>query len=534
MQWFSSFILILAHLFGAESIETDNPFALAHIAPEDAKLFIHIENAAAIRNELADRPIAEWVNSLVEGGEAGKVWNTLASASEMDPERLFDVCFGQRSTMIVRREGEAAQWALLTEMPADGAARIIDKLRPVSRGPRHNMAIYDLPEHDLLVARRQQSDGQHGELVVIGPKADLTLFRHVIRSLNKPGKTTLAELPAIERGHSLGPGFIGIYMSHEPPLGGWSVAVAQLNDSSIAIRHHGSFANAPFQRSVSKQHVYPNLLQKFADQSLLAVIEPNDVGGGQVEMFVRASLGMDLLGRAIRRNLGDHRIVVIGEVEGRQEDDPIDLHLTTVAVCLELNNAEIAEAQFDRQMTALAKRLNVIGQGRFSIEVPCDTSFESGQPRSIDISPAAKWLTGNLPIAHPITLNWSVVVADRAESDEAASGWAVIATHPQHLSDCVRALQQHVEHGDRGWAQSTGIANGGRISHHLRSWSDRPELFADPENHKQLEEFRNSLLMMSRFAASIDRAQWHLARPCGNDMCLYVNIELAEPKSARE
>lgn len=505
---------------------TAEPFVMARIAPADVSLMVHVEGAENFRRELADRPLNHWFEALSETSQAAAVWRDLAERVKIEPDRLFDLCFGRRVTLMVRSSDE---WALITEIPQRRADHLLGSLNAIVHGPRFGMAMLELPEHDLFIARSQRDSALGEGTLVIGPKARLSLFEQVLQHIENPAAESLASSEAIQVGTGLGAGHIGVYTTHNEPMGGWSVAVATLNREQVTLRHRARFDAPPFERGLTKMKVDASVLAGFEDQALLAVIEPTDVGGGQFENYVRISVGKPMLSGPIHRNLCERRIFVVGEIEGRQEAEPVDIQATTMAVCLELKNPAVGESQFDRHMLVMARRLDELGRGAFEIKVPCASTFQPGQPRTIDISPATRWIAGSLPIAQPITLNWTVI----AKADEEGGGWAVLATHPQHLKDSVRALRRPPS-DDRRQAQNLGFASGPRIGQHLRSWSDRADLFTNADNPNQRDEFRNSLLLMSKLASGIEIARWRLNRPSENEMCLEITFQLAAPESARE
>lgn len=498
---------------------------VAPVIPPDVSLVLHMENAAAIRRELAERPISQWFSELGATSRAAEVWRDLSAHMESAPGGLFDICFGTRATLITRHP---QQWTIITRVRARDSAHLLQQLHPIVHGPRFGMAMLELPEHDLLIAHGQRDAEVEQSTLVIGPKSDSGLFEAVLSRMENPGGKSLADKDAVGAAARLGVGSIAMYTAHDPPMGGWSVAVAQLDGQQLQLRHVGRFDSAPFERGRSSMTVDGAALRGFEDHALLAIIEPTDVGGGQFEAYFRASFGTQMISGPIHRNLCQRRIFVVGEVEGRQEAPPVDIQAPTLAICFELRNPDIAEEQFDRHMLMLARRLAQLSRGAFEIDVPCPSTFEQGEPRVIDISPATRWLARTLPLAQPITLNWRVV----AKADGEAGGWAVLATHPQQLEESVRALRVSEAEGPGQEGQHLGFASGVRIGQHLRSWSDRADLFVDQADAEQTEQFRQTLLLMSRLASGIDVARWRLVRPSDDEVCLEVTLELAEPESA--
>ena len=79
-----------------------------------------------------------------------------------------------------------------------------------------------LPEFELMLALS-------GRMLLIGPTPQPGLFDEMIPNLSSPPLDCLADKPAIEEARELGGGEIGLYMRHDQPMGGWSVAVARLD-----------------------------------------------------------------------------------------------------------------------------------------------------------------------------------------------------------------------------------------------------------------------------------------------------------------
>lgn len=495
-------------------------------------MLVTVENAAAIRAELEDRPIARWINAALLSGEAGRTWADLARHAGMTEMQLFDLCFGRRTTLITRTTGNESDWALMTEIDAATSARLLRTLRATSLGPRFGGSAYEVPEHDLLLVQRN-------DMMMVGPRPNAipkqrvaapSLLQEVASRLDaRAAMPSLADAPAMTAARSLPKSNIAVYMKHDPPLGGWSVAAANLAGDRVTVRQFARFESAPFTRDLSELEIDLAALHAFEDRALLAIIEPTDTGRSQFETFTLSAIGEGIVSPAMRRNMAERRLLIVGEVEGRDEPEPFDLQAPTLSLCIELRDPTIAEEQLDRQMTALARRINQNAQGRFCLTIPEELAFVPDAPRAIDLSPAGQWVTGGLPLAKPLSLSWRIA---RGES----ASWYVISSHPKQLDDTVRALGSVRTPGpDSPAAQRLrlhhgGVANGARISHHLRSWSDRADLLAMPDD---MNELRETILLMSEFAAGVDRCRWRIARPARQEMCLEIELTLSAPESTR-
>jgi hypothetical protein len=220
---------------------------------------------------------------------------------------------------------------------------------------------------------------------------------------------------------------------------------------------------------------------------------------------------------------------VLGDIEGRKEQEPVDILAPTITLAMEIKQADGALADMDQQVVKLVRQLAARGGDQFTIDIPDASSFAGDRPRQIDISSATRWFTGSLPVAQPMTLNWSIVAVNDRQ-------YAVFATHPDALRDTMSSLARTKPAGKQniGRFQSCGTVNGVRISHHLESWVERPDLFLGMHAADDAKiEFQQSLKLMAQFAAGIDRLRWHLARPSTNEMQLDIRATLTAPESAR-
>lgn len=512
------------------------PFRAASVAPADVHLLLQIDGAADIRGELAYRPIARWLAAMVESSEFHHAWTQLAAHTGRDSGELFDRCFGRGVTVLHRRAGEGRDrdaWALITEMAVNDSTDLLRRLEPRTLRSRDRFSLYELPEHDLLLARR-------GEIMLIGPRQSPQLMFDVLSRHGKRGEDgrSLNEAEDFTTARDLIAGNIALFMRHEQPLGGHSAVVFYIDGGRVRLRHRAKFDSPPFARDITRIEIDASPLDALEDHALVAMIEPTDIGMGPLETFLVAALGEGLLSPTLRANLGDRRIIVLGDIEGRQEEEPVDLLAPTIAMALELKDADGALADLDEQVVKFVRQLAARGGDRFTIDVPDADAFVDGRPREIDVSSATQWFTGSLPIAQPMTLNWAVV-------DETDCGFVVFATHPNELRDTLASLEcekpqmvgksrrLRIDDDDFGRFQSCGTVNGVRISHHLESWADRPDLFLGVGDAAAKDEFEQALRLTASLAAGIDRLRWRLVRPSRNEMQLDVRFILAAPESTR-
>ena len=152
---------------------------------------------------------------------------------------------------------------------------------------------------------------------------------------------------------------MAVVVHHGPDLGGWSVAIGDLQGGQAKLRHAARFHRSPFQRPVSQLSWDMSPLAAVEDVSLLAMIEPTDIGLGPVAIFVEMVVGSPILSDDMRKNLDDCQLVAIGEVEGRQEPHRSDLGVPTGAVAIKLKNVDTADSELDAQLQRLTERIGL-------------------------------------------------------------------------------------------------------------------------------------------------------------------------------
>lgn len=533
---FIAVAVFAAALLASPARATEEPFALADVVPSDVEMFLHVEDAAGLRRWLQGRPLGDWVDATLAGGDLQKVWTRMAASIGSTPAALLDRVLGRRATLVTRRAGASGAvgdafdpansgpvaWAVMLEVaPGDLAALTSDR---VKMDVRRGTVVKLLRDHDLLLATARG-------WTIVGPSKQADLFYDVLdRFAGRGDAPTLNDSPACQRGRDFGPARVAVLMNHELPLGGWTVAAATLDCDVIELQQASSFSSSPFQRSVTKCVTDFAPVESLEDATLVTIIEPTDVEDGLVGRFLETSLGQPLVSPAMADRVGARRIITVGESEGRLLEDPVDLLSTTVAVCIELEpdtDLPVAIEAIDDHMERLAWTMNTLGEGAFVIDYELQRPAAVKDPRRIDIGPASGWLTGNFPIMRNIELNWTVI-------DGPTGKWYVVATHGTHLSEVVTAMAR-APRGEAliGQFDAAGSLDGVRIGKHLRSWAERPELFIDPAaGQAAIDDFGNWLRSVASFADGIDGARWAMRRPSQNELELQVRMTPTGARSA--
>jgi hypothetical protein len=515
-----SAIVVAAVVWAGE--ERAGPFDAAAFAPPDVRVYVHVERAAELRAELADRPIMRCVESWIGRGQLPEAWRRLATAADAEAGQLFDICLGRRLTVLLRGRDDQTEWAVLTEIDSEQSAALLERLSPLVLGPKHDLGLFELREQELLLAR---GDG----FLLIAPVERSGLFHELIPNLTKPPPGSLASEPVMDEAIRLGPGRAGVFMRHAQPLGGWSVAVADLEGEQVRFRHASRFEHAPFTTGVTGLQWDPAPIRGLEEMATLGFIEPTDIVGGRLDAFMTAALGVPLVPAELGANLGDRRMTAISEIEGRLQDPPFDLLLPTVARLYEVKDAEAAWRQLDDHMVRLVGALNLLGQGSFRLEPPDAATFRPGEPRQVNIGALAKWILGDLPGLERVSLNWTVVAAD-AEAQGPPGGWCVIASDPQHLRAVANALAEGPSAGPEaaGWA-NCGTADGRRLARLLGTWRHHAGLLAAAPDVEALDD---ALALMAELADGVDRCRWRLCRPSAERVHLEADLRLSPPESS--
>jgi len=509
-------------------------FRDAHVVPNDVSVFVHIEDAASLRTQFADRPIQRWIERVLGRSEASEAWQRLAARLDLSETALFDAVLGERFTFVAMQsplESESlGAWALLTTIDPAARRGLMHRLRPAARLPRHNMPLAALPDQGLVLA----SDG---DLLIIGPAEDDVLFNEMLARLAAPKADALAFDHRLEAAKTLGDGQAAIYMRHEPPMGGFSLAVASLNGDELRIAHEGRFEAAPFDHGITKIHIDMAPLAVFERGTLFAIIEPTDTGEGLTSNFLTAVIGMPLLAPELRRNLGSRRITAFGERDPRVDQpaaevndhrDEVDVLSTTVAVAYEVDDPQSAVDQLDAHLARLNERLYELAEVNQIPPTLPDQLNDPGRMRHLDLGDAGSTLSGGFPVLREPSLNWAV-------ADGVYGTYAIIASCPELCQTSAEALgtPRPVKNplpAGRGRFEHTGTLDGFRLARHLESWADQADELA---MHGEAESVRKTFTTLSSLAFGMERVRWQIERDAVNHMRLNVQIQLAGPATDR-
>ncbi|HWB20112.1 MAG TPA: hypothetical protein VG711_07430 [Phycisphaerales bacterium] len=500
-------------------------FANAALVPEDVSLYIHVEDAKSLYDQIRRRPIAKWLTAQVTEGLFEHAWQGLAKSMQMEPSDLFEKLLGRSVTLVVRNsdagsdaDGRGApgddEWAVMTSIDEPVAKDLLKRMHVMLDlfGP------CELPEQELLI----QCDPNG---MIIGPKRRRGLFDELCKRRDelKPAHS-LAQSSAMQSVRELGEGSVGILVRHAQPVGGWSAAVASLSGDEVSVRHIGKFHNAPFKGDVTRTQGDYSTIKKLESDHMVVMAEPIDKGDGLVEHFVMQTTGEHMLSDVLKAKLSDRRITAIGETEGgdKTQENAADLVIVTA---LELSTTKDAEAELNERMRELAQRIRSQAEGSLLTQASMMHPAAMNPNADIDVAEAMNnGLTGGFPVMKSAKLAWCVM--------EASDGkWLVVASNRKSLDEfCGDLSKPTVPSAElMGKYETVGSINGVRLGRHLRGFADEAAMFVGATSESDLQK---ALDEFSDLAEGVGTCRWQMSRPDVNEMKLEMQIQLTPALSA--
>ncbi|MCA9286562.1 MAG: hypothetical protein KDA22_15160 [Phycisphaerales bacterium] len=494
------------------------------MVPANATVFVHIEHAASLRAEAAQRPIGAFLLGAVQGHEMRSAWDRLAIDLALPPDRLFDRLFGRSITLATRPatdEDAPAEWVLMTVVQQEDADLLLRRLAPRVLG------------NGWFGLTRQGVDvNWHEPVLLIAPSRNQSLAREVNGILGGAPDlgTRLSSLPEVAQARSLAleapseAPRIEAVIRHAAPMGGISALAAAVVGDRVVVRHAGRFENAPFRHSPMGAVMDISVLGRFVDTAVVATVEPVDPTGTRRDPMMAAILPEANRTAEERANLGSRRVVIVGEGEGRRAPRPFDMAYPTLAVAVEVRDAEAATRQQDRLVAACVASLSrrFLPDGKLPAAMPNLDTVPATEPRSIELAALAREAIGDHPLAETVGLHWRVVSGDN-------TSWQVFASDRVLLDEVSGDLRfGHQAPPQPGVWEMAGIANGPRIAAHLRSWAPHAGLFVPKEESKA---FQATLDSLAGLAAGFGEVTWRVARPEERTVRTELELELAPPES---
>ena len=515
-----SSILLFALAAGAA------PFANVAEVPHDVQMYVQVDDVAEIFRSIHDRPIAQWCGQFFDGGKVRKAWSVLAQQGDLNSQQLFDRAFSGSVTLITRRapllapdsQEHPSEWVVIAHTESSFVDELIQRLKPRLLLPRRGYSMLQLPEHGLIIARRES-------VLLTSPIGRTGLLNDVLalRQSSQPGDSSLAALPAFTQTPQLGDGQISVFMRHEKPMGGWSAAVAKLDGDRVKLRHMARFDSAPFSTPITTQTWDIAAFEVLGARAIAVFIEPPGDGQGRAERLVHRSLGRAPLSIEAQQQVGAMAIV-LNDDDGRLREDPIDGVGPALAICYQLRDGHIERETLDRDIRDLVQRAHHV----LKIDAPAPVPDVLPDPTgaSINITPLAKALLADSPITDNFSLYWGQVCRPHGN-------WWVISTNRDQFRDVCGALRdQNPEMAadpQLGQWAGGGLVNGRQLAVLLRKMADRPLW---PIEEDDAPRFAATLETLANLADGVERCSWRLRRPKTNSMLLEIDLTLSPPESA--
>ncbi len=507
---------------------TQDLFYQTQQVPGDVDLYLHVVDAEKLRRELADYRLGQWFRSYLDQGDLAKVWGEIAQQVDVPGGQLFDLCFGKSVILLQREIGSIAgqkieyepqiEWALLTEVDPDAISPVFRKLNLKHHTPRQGKMIAELPEQSLLLSFNENQ-------LIIGSTRSSDLFDQLIQLGNANDSETLSAKEPLRKSNTLSGGRIGLMMQHDPPLGGWSLAVGDLVAGQVELRYRGQFEHSPIQRGVTKITWDASQLQRFEDQAALVLIEPTDIGESAVSHYLQALIGQPMFSPAFRKHIGETRILVIDEQD--PPTDSLEEEWQGPAVSLSWPIAydpDLAESHLDESLCVWIDAVNEKYNGQLIESMPRHRDMISGRARRIALNSDVDLFEGALLSSGDLSLNW---VISRSQQQD----FAVVASDPDHLQHTIERLRQPVSgvFGEEDTWASCGFAHGMRLSRYLNAYGELAEKFVLDDKEAR-EQFQQTVTFAVELAACIRYGQWRLLRPTEKEVSFTIELELtAQP-----
>jgi hypothetical protein len=521
-------------------------FAMAEYVPADVTTFVNVTGGAHLRSELTRFPLGTWLTHWTVSPDLAKAWSSLAASAKVSSSELFDQALGEGFTLAVRGKGAAAEWAIISRMDAQRAKALLSSLAPRLVDLWQGMPVFDLPEHQLLVAR-------HEDMLLIGPRGtQRKLFESVCNAVVNDLEDSLAVDEAFESASEIGGGSLFVFVRHE--AGGsqpsnprreqefqlasnhtvvnggdgaphaartsnWTAVSASLKGNELMIRHASS---QPIVRVGHIEHVAAwdmAPLKALGEQNVLALIKSVNQNPGIIEQVVDESLGgAKWLATLEAQDVG-RRILVVDDTGGEGTGDKPASVIVARAVELGCDEAEVRQVVLKLQ--GMNARISNLDCGAYLVQ--------SNSSRDI-------WLTSRsfqeyaqdevsaifrgLPVMEPRPLQWMV-----AEGPDA--NWCVMSNDQEKMLCMATALAAAAPEPSAsiGAWLSCGSGDGRRLAETLRKLVE-----AGGKMPQQLKGMTNNeaLVQLAAVAGVVDQFRWSLARTDEDLLTLEVVLKLSE------
>lgn len=474
-------------------------------AVEDARWVVTIRDAGSMMGTRAGSAAKSLVATLAGAGPRARTAAALLGRSAGTPAEGFAVLARHEIRIAVRGDG---RWVAFARLDEDEQRRILASLKPTVEGDGSlldgptGLALRSRPEW-LLIASDPETLPQELPAGWASPPPgdpdapEAVVARIEMLARRECGSELVRAVGECE-GDRLSMRFRFRACDRDPIPG----PVPGFDGSPIAID--------------------PAAIDRLGEGTILCEIASRRADLPAEDGLVLASLPEMRLPATFRQNLGRRRIVIVGEVDGRNLPGGPAMRCPAVAVASEVEDPEQARGDQDSLMrSAISGLRRILDADPESTGLMPEPTRADLETRSVPLGMPIERLAGAKPWFAAMELSWGVV--DGPESD-----WQVYATHPAWLGrvgGSLRTLATCPEEPaeESELAVSMGRFDGERLARHLESWSAGRDRF--PTMSDRLWE---ELAECARIARHVPRLDWKASRR-GPAILVEIDARLVEP-----
>jgi tRNA(Ile)-lysidine synthetase-like protein len=324
-------------------------------APADATAWIRVRDGQALFASPEARALASKFASALLDDAAGTRWAGLAARLGWTDVEAFDRLLGRDVRVVLRTgRGLPTDWALLTTISDDDMGHLVRSLRP-SIGAN---ARFELPEDSLRLAYRDGwlTIGPLPQAVAV-PDADApaatrrSLFddladRGAIPTEPPKDAVTLERALASRGIADIPPGRVSSAFRIGAPFEAACAVGADIVDGELKASVRGAFAEAPFPGLASAM-LDISVLARFASTAIVASVDPisRDVAPDDAPLV--AIVPEIVPHGTFRANLGERRLIVVGDLDGATRTRKSAMRVPEIAVAYEVDDAQQARDDQD-------------------------------------------------------------------------------------------------------------------------------------------------------------------------------------------
>jgi len=526
-------------------------FDMAEYVPADVTTYVNVCDGARLRSELAEIPLGSWLTKWTVSPDLVKAWTSLAVSAQLAGTDLFDTAFGEAFTLVVRGRGADAEWAIISKVDAERTHKLLRALRPRLIDYWRGMPVYDLPEHQLIVSR-------HDDTLLIGPRSarQRKLFETVCRAIVDDLDNPLEDDAAFEEAAELGSDALFVFVRHdetaptqpgpgsnnhefqlaarhigpgqrrgavrdpEPAVvsrANWTAFTGALNGRELSLRHASSKPIFEVNRREGVEAWDMAPLAAISEHNVLALIKSVDQRDGLIDLVVEENLGGKQYHVAIRDQQSGRRILVVDEPDGSSRK-------VTVAQALELGCDEASIRDIEATLKGMNINIRNLDRGAYLVQsnpiksVSIITrSFEEYGHDEVSA------IFSGLPVMEPMPLEWTVAAGPTAN-------WCIMSNDHGKMVAMATALSEESDASPEfGTWVSCGSGDGRRLAETLHKlavpgMADQP--FAGLST-------RQSLGQITNIASVVDQFNWTLAQSSEGRLTLSVKLRLAKPAATQ-